>query len=182
MFLFIFGGTLFLQHVIWLIVYSHLYYTIRFLIHFFSLTNHFISFLLVFFVVVALFIFSLLDKTNFLSKPQNASSWDIPNFKRVIVVIHLRLIATFSPLMSLSLRTHILLHLWVSSCFWSLTSSHYLPTWCSAFSPTSGLSSPSLCRYSSFGRGTCWLTSYPFSFSCPGSASFCWLTHCSSER
>ncbi|RVW37330.1 Retrovirus-related Pol polyprotein from transposon RE2 [Vitis vinifera] len=54
----------------------------------------------------ALFIFSLLDKTNFLSKPQNASSWNIPDFKRVIVVIHLRLITTFSPLMSLSLRTH----------------------------------------------------------------------------
>ncbi|RVW84366.1 Retrovirus-related Pol polyprotein from transposon RE2 [Vitis vinifera] len=32
-------------------------------------------------------------------------SWDILNFKRVIVVIPLRLIATFSPLMSLSLRT-----------------------------------------------------------------------------
>ncbi|RVW39327.1 Retrovirus-related Pol polyprotein from transposon RE2 [Vitis vinifera] len=44
--------------------------------------------------------------TNFLPKPQNASSWDIPDFKRVIVVIPLRLIATFSPLMSLSLRTH----------------------------------------------------------------------------
>ncbi|RVW58939.1 Retrovirus-related Pol polyprotein from transposon RE2 [Vitis vinifera] len=58
------------------------------------------------FVVLALFIFSLLDRTNFLPKPQNASSWDIPDFKRVIVVIPLRLIATFSPLMSLSLRTH----------------------------------------------------------------------------
>ncbi|RVX14428.1 Retrovirus-related Pol polyprotein from transposon RE1 [Vitis vinifera] len=33
--------------------------------------------------------------TNFLPKPQNASSWDIPDFKRVIVVIPLRLIATF---------------------------------------------------------------------------------------
>ena len=31
---------------------------------------------------------------------------DIPNFKRVIIVIPLRLIATFSPLVSLSLRTH----------------------------------------------------------------------------
>ncbi|RVW11984.1 Retrovirus-related Pol polyprotein from transposon RE1 [Vitis vinifera] len=31
-------------------------------------------------------------------KPQNASSWDILDFKRVIVVIPLRLIATFSPL------------------------------------------------------------------------------------
>ncbi|RVW62735.1 Retrovirus-related Pol polyprotein from transposon RE1 [Vitis vinifera] len=51
--------------------------------------------------------------TNFLPKPQNASSWDIPDFKRVIVVIPLRLIATFSPLI--------------------------------AFSPTSGLSSPSSC-------------------------------------
>ncbi|RVW31226.1 Retrovirus-related Pol polyprotein from transposon RE1 [Vitis vinifera] len=38
--------------------------------------------------------------TNFLLEPQNASSWDIPDFKRVIVVIPLRLIATFSPLMS----------------------------------------------------------------------------------
>ncbi|KAL6320086.1 hypothetical protein AAG906_004595 [Vitis piasezkii] len=44
--------------------------------------------------------------TNFLPEPQNASSWDIPDFKRVIVVIPLRFIATFSPLMSLSLRTH----------------------------------------------------------------------------
>ncbi|RVW40090.1 Retrovirus-related Pol polyprotein from transposon RE2 [Vitis vinifera] len=59
-----------------------------------------------FFVVLALCIFSLLDKTNFLLKPPNASSWDIPDFKRVIVIIPLRLIATFSPLMSLSLRTH----------------------------------------------------------------------------
>ena len=57
-------------------------------------------------VVLALFIFSLLDRTNFLPEPQNAFSWDILNFKRVIVVIPLRLIATFSPLMSLSLRTH----------------------------------------------------------------------------
>ncbi|RVW85872.1 Retrovirus-related Pol polyprotein from transposon RE2 [Vitis vinifera] len=32
-----------------------------------------------------------------LPEPQNASSWDIPDFKRVIVVIPLRLIATFSP-------------------------------------------------------------------------------------
>ena len=106
MFLFVFGGTLFLQHVIWLIVCPHLYYTIRFLIPFFSLTNHFMSFLVMFFVVLALFIFSLLDRTNFLSEPQHASSWDILNFKRVIVVIPLKLIATFSPLMSLSLRTH----------------------------------------------------------------------------
>ena len=68
----------------------------------------------------------------------------------------------------------ILLHVWVSSCFWSLTPSHYLPTWCSAFSTTLGLSLPSSCRcFSFFGRGTCWLTSYPFGFSCPGSASFC---------
>ncbi|RVW51632.1 Retrovirus-related Pol polyprotein from transposon RE1 [Vitis vinifera] len=56
--------------------------------------------------------------TNFLPKPQNASSWDTPDFKRVIVVIPLRLIATFSPPI--------------------------------AFSPTSGLSSPSSCRCSSF--------------------------------
>ncbi|RVW85983.1 Retrovirus-related Pol polyprotein from transposon RE1 [Vitis vinifera] len=63
-------------------------------------------FLLVFLVVLALFIFSLLDRTNFLPEPQNASSWDISDFKRVIIVIPLRLIATFSPLMSLSLRTH----------------------------------------------------------------------------
>ncbi|RVX19450.1 Retrovirus-related Pol polyprotein from transposon TNT 1-94 [Vitis vinifera] len=61
----------------------------------FSLTNHFISFLLVFFVVLALFIFSLLDRTNFLPEPQNASSWDTPDFKRVIFVIPLRLIAIF---------------------------------------------------------------------------------------
>ncbi|RVW11935.1 Retrovirus-related Pol polyprotein from transposon RE1 [Vitis vinifera] len=38
--------------------------------------------------------------TNFLPKSQNASSWDIPDFKRVIVVIPLRLIATFSPLIA----------------------------------------------------------------------------------
>ena len=79
---------------------------IRFLIHFFSLTNHFISFLLVSLVVLALFIFSLQDKTNFPPKPRNASSWDTPDFKRVIVVIPLRLVNTFSLLMSPSLRTH----------------------------------------------------------------------------
>ncbi|RVW79788.1 Retrovirus-related Pol polyprotein from transposon RE1 [Vitis vinifera] len=38
---------------------------IRFLISFFSLTNHFISFLLVSLVVLALFIFSLLNRTSF---------------------------------------------------------------------------------------------------------------------
>ncbi|RVW49839.1 putative mitochondrial protein [Vitis vinifera] len=59
-------------------------------------------FLLVFLVVLALFIFSLLDMTNFLPEPQNASSWDIPDFKKVIVVIPLRLIATFSPLIAFS--------------------------------------------------------------------------------
>ncbi|RVW61136.1 hypothetical protein CK203_020540 [Vitis vinifera] len=37
-----------------------------------------------------------------LRSPQNASSWDIPDFKRVIVVIPLRLIATFSPLIAFS--------------------------------------------------------------------------------
>ena len=79
---------------------------IRFLIHFFSLTNHFISFLLVSLVVVALFIFSFQDKTSFPPKPRNASFWDNPDFKRVIVVIPLRLIDTFSLLMSPSLRTH----------------------------------------------------------------------------
>ena len=47
-----------------------------------------------------------LDMTNFLQKSQNASSWDTLDFKRVIVVIPLRLIATFSLLMSPSLRTH----------------------------------------------------------------------------
>ena len=52
----------------------HMCYMIRFLIHFFSLTNHFISFLLVSLVVLALFIFSLWDKTSFSPKPQNASS------------------------------------------------------------------------------------------------------------
>ena len=81
-------------------------YTIRFLIHFFSLTNNFISFLLVSLVVLALFIFSLQDKTSFSPNPQNASSWDTPDFKRVIVVIPLRLIENFSLLMSPSLRTH----------------------------------------------------------------------------
>ncbi|RVW99699.1 Retrovirus-related Pol polyprotein from transposon RE1 [Vitis vinifera] len=57
---------------------------------------------------ISLLVLILLNKmgTNFLPEPQNASSWDIPDFKRVIVVIPLRLIATFSPLMSLSLRTH----------------------------------------------------------------------------
>ena len=79
---------------------------IGFLIHFFSLTNHFISFLLVSLVVLALFIFSLQDKTSFFPKPRNASSWDPPDFRRVIVVIPLRLIDTFSLLMSPSLRTH----------------------------------------------------------------------------
>ena len=79
---------------------------IRFLIHFFSLTNHFISFLLVSLVVLALFIFSLQDKTSFSLKPLNASSWDTPDFRTVIVIIPLRLIDTFSLLMSPSLRTH----------------------------------------------------------------------------
>ena len=79
---------------------------IKFLIHFFSLTNVFISFLLVSLVVLALFIFSLQDKTSFLPKPRNASSWATPDFRRVIVVFPLRLIDTFSLLMSLSLRTH----------------------------------------------------------------------------
>ena len=73
---------------------------IRFLIHFFSLTNHFISFLLVSLVVLALFIFSLQDKISFPPKPRNASFWDTPDFRRVIVVISLRLIDTFSLLMS----------------------------------------------------------------------------------
>ena len=40
-----------------------------------------------------------------LPKPLSASSWDILDFKRVIVVIPLRLIDTLSPLMSPSLRT-----------------------------------------------------------------------------
>ncbi|RVW73952.1 Retrovirus-related Pol polyprotein from transposon RE1 [Vitis vinifera] len=94
-----------------------------------------------------------LSKTNFLPKPQNASSWDIPDFKRVIVVIPLRLIATFSPLMSLSLRTHhssppLSLFLFLKSY-----PSHYLPP-DAVPSPTSGLSSSSSCRCSSFfGRG-----------------------------
>ncbi|RVW21351.1 Retrovirus-related Pol polyprotein from transposon RE1 [Vitis vinifera] len=46
------------------------------------------------------FIFVVACVTNFLPKPQNASSWDTPDFKRVIVVIPLRLIATFSPLIA----------------------------------------------------------------------------------
>ena len=79
---------------------------IRFIIHFFSLTNHFISFILVSLVVLALFIFSLQDKTSFPPKPRNASSWATPDFKRVIIVIPLKLIDTFSLLMSHSLRTH----------------------------------------------------------------------------
>ena len=78
---------------------------IRFLIHFFSLTNHFISFL-VSLVVLALFIFSLQEKTSFPPKPQNASSWATLDFRRVIVVIPLRFIDTSSLLMSPSLRTH----------------------------------------------------------------------------
>ena len=79
---------------------------IRFLIHIFSLTNHFIFFLLMSLVVLALFIFSLQDKTSFPPKPRNASSWATPDFRRIIVVISLRLIDTFSLLMSPSLRTH----------------------------------------------------------------------------
>ena len=105
MFLFVFGGTLFLPLVIWLIVCPPLSYTIRFLTPFSSLTNHFISFL-VSLVVLALFIFSLLDRTSFPPKPWSASFWDIPDFRRVVVVIPLRLIDTLSPLMSPSLRTH----------------------------------------------------------------------------
>ncbi|RVW82381.1 Retrovirus-related Pol polyprotein from transposon RE1 [Vitis vinifera] len=51
---------------------------------------------------ISLLVLILLNKMgiNFLPEPQNASSWDIPDFKRVIVVIPLRLIAIFSPLMS----------------------------------------------------------------------------------
>ena len=79
---------------------------IRFLIHFFSPTNLFISLLLVSLVVLALFIFSLQDKTSILPKPQNASSWATLYFRKVIVVIPFRLIDTFSLLMSPSLRTH----------------------------------------------------------------------------
>ncbi|RVW93803.1 Retrovirus-related Pol polyprotein from transposon TNT 1-94 [Vitis vinifera] len=40
------------------------------------------------------------------AKAMKCSSWDIPDFRRVIVVIPLRLIGTLSPLMSPSLRTH----------------------------------------------------------------------------
>ncbi|RVW12315.1 Retrovirus-related Pol polyprotein from transposon RE2 [Vitis vinifera] len=59
------------------------------------------------FVVLALFIFSLLIGQTFCqSHKMHLSLRDIPNFKRVIIVIPLRLIATFSPLVSLSLRTH----------------------------------------------------------------------------
>ena len=79
---------------------------IRFLIHLFSLTNVFISFPLVSLVVLALFIFSLQDKTSFSPKPQNASSWATPDFRRVIIVIPLKFIDTFSLPMSPSLRTH----------------------------------------------------------------------------
>ena len=85
---------------------SSVCYMIRFLIHFFSLTNHFISFFLVSLVVLALFIFSLQDKTKFPPKPRNASSWATHDFRRVIVVIPLILIDTFSLLLSPSLRTH----------------------------------------------------------------------------
>ena len=79
---------------------------IIFLIYFFSPTNHFISFLLVSLVVLALFIFLLQDKTSFPPKPRNTSSWDTSDFRRVIVVIPLRLIDNFSLLTSPSLRTH----------------------------------------------------------------------------
>ena len=79
---------------------------IRFFVHFFSLTNHFIAFLLVSLVVLALFIFSLQDMTSFPPKPRHASFWDTPDFKRVIVVIPPRLIDTFSLLMSPFLKTH----------------------------------------------------------------------------
>ncbi|RVW12366.1 Retrovirus-related Pol polyprotein from transposon RE1 [Vitis vinifera] len=51
-------------------------------------------------MVPCFFIFVIACVTNFLPKPQNASSWDIPDFKRVIVVIPLRLIATFSLLIA----------------------------------------------------------------------------------
>ncbi|RVW57555.1 Retrovirus-related Pol polyprotein from transposon RE2 [Vitis vinifera] len=40
------------------------------------------------------------------AKAMKCLSWDIPDFRRVIVVIPLRLIGTLSPLMSPSLRTH----------------------------------------------------------------------------
>ena len=79
---------------------------IGFLIHFFSPTNHFISFLLMSLVVLTLFILSLQDKISFPLKPRNASFWDTLEFRRVIVVIPLRPIDTFSLLMSPSLRAH----------------------------------------------------------------------------
>ncbi|RVW28761.1 Retrovirus-related Pol polyprotein from transposon RE2 [Vitis vinifera] len=46
-----------------------------------------------------------LDRTSSPPRLQNASSWDILDFRRAIVVIPLTLIVIFSPLMSLSLRT-----------------------------------------------------------------------------
>ena len=49
--------------------------------------------LLMFLVVFVLFIFLLLGKTNSLPKPQNVSSWVIPAFRGVIVIILPTLIA-----------------------------------------------------------------------------------------
>ena len=68
------------------------------------LLNLFFIFLLVSLVVFFLFIFSLLGKTNSLPKPRSVSSWVIPAFRGVIIVILPILIATLSLLMSPSLK------------------------------------------------------------------------------
>ena len=87
---------------------------------FFSLTNHFISFLLVSLVVHVLFILSHLDGTSSPPRLQNASSWDTLNFRRAIVVI-----PWHSSLFSLRWcrllwGLSILLILWISSHFWGI--------------------------------------------------------------
>ena len=105
MFLFVFGGMLFLQPVTWLIVCPHLYYMTKSLIPSFFLPNVFISFLLVSLAVLVLFILSHLDRTSSPPRLRNASSWDTLDFRRAIVVILLTLIVIFSSLMSPSLRT-----------------------------------------------------------------------------
>ena len=71
----------------------------------FFLPNLFISFLLMFLVVLVLFILSHLDRTSSPPRLRNASSWDTLDFRRAIVVIPLTLIVIFSLLMSPSLRT-----------------------------------------------------------------------------
>ena len=178
MFLFVFGGMLFLQLVAWLIVCPHLYYMTKSLIPSFFLPNLFISFLLVSLAVLVLFILSHLDRTSSPLRLRNASSWDALDFRRAIVVIPRIFIVIFSPLMSPSLRILHSSHPRISSHFWSIATSLYLPPFRCALSSSSGLSSSTSCCCSSslFSWGTWWLTS------CPDPVIYWPFAYCSLKR